>query len=59
MMGHRERLNADEWDAFHRRSRRLLCVFSRPAVAGKTKARFNRRVRREAKRIVQIEATTG
>ena len=50
MMGHRERMiNGDEFDCFHRGWRKMLCVFSKPGVARKTKARFSRRVRKQAK----------
>jgi len=56
-MGHRDRLgDADEWDAFHRGSRRVLCVFDRAGVVRKTKSRFNRRVRRQAKISARAEA---
>lgn len=49
MMGHRERMiSGDEFDCFTG-WRRLLCVFDKPGVARKTKARFNRRVRKQAK----------
>lgn len=50
MMGHREKMKTgDEHDALSKRSRGLLKAFDKPGVAKKTKARFNRRVRKEAK----------
>ncbi len=45
MMGHREKLHGgDEWDAFSRRSRRMLRWKSKEVA--KIKARFGRRIRK-------------
>lgn len=58
MMGHRERMiSGDEVDCFLRRLM-PLCVFTKPGVVRKTKARFNRRIRRQAKQLARVEATT-
>lgn len=48
MMGHREKINGDEHDAFTGWKKRLK-VFSKPGIAKRTKQRFNRRVRKRAK----------
>lgn len=49
MMGHREKMRGgDEYDAFTR-WKKLLKVFAKPGIAVKTKKRFNRRVRKQAK----------
>lgn len=50
MMGHREKIKGgDEYDALHRRSRRIVVGLDRPGVIKKAKKRFNRRVRKDAK----------
>lgn len=48
MMGHGEKTNGNEHDAFGG-WKRLLCVFKKPGVSAKIKARFNRRMRKDAK----------
>jgi len=53
-MGHREPLKSgDEQDAFSR-WRKVLCVFKRPGIARKTKARFSRRVRHDVSTALRI-----
>lgn len=50
MLGLRGRMiSGDEMDCFHRSSRRGMVSFQRPSVTSKTKARFNRRMRRQDK----------
>lgn len=48
MMGHREKMNGDEHDAFTG-WKKLLKIFDKPGIAAKTKKRFNRRIRKAAK----------
>lgn len=48
MMGHREKMNGDEHDAFTG-WKKLLKVFSKPDVSARTKKLFNRRIRKSAK----------
>ena len=48
MMGSRGKLSASEWDAFSRRSRKLLRW--RPGEIKKLKREFSSRVRAEGKR---------
>lgn len=50
MMGNRGELSAPEWDAFSRRSRKML--HWRPGEIRKLKRAFAKRVRQEAKRIL-------
>lgn len=50
MMGHREKMRGgDEFDALHRKSRRIVVGLDRPGIVRKAKQKFNRRVRKEAK----------
>lgn len=48
MMGHREKMNQDEWEVFTK-WRRIVCCLQRSGVVKKTKKRFNKRVRRASK----------
>lgn len=53
MMRHREKMKSgDEFDAFSS-WKKLLCVFQPPGVSAKTKKRFNRRIRKEARLAVR------
>lgn len=55
MMGHREKMKGgDEYDALTG-WKKLLKVFAKPGVSSKAKAKFNRRVRRQAKAEAQQE----
>jgi hypothetical protein len=55
MMGHRETMRSgDEYDAFHRISRRLLNSFRRSGVAHFVKKKFSRRVRHEARQAARL-----
>jgi hypothetical protein len=43
--------NGDEYDCFY--WRKVLCVFSIPGVASKTKRRYRRRARRHGKKLAR------
>lgn len=53
--GRRGKLNGNEWDAFSRKTRRLLRAFDKPGVAKKTKQQFNRKQRAREKRGINRE----
>jgi len=58
-MGHREKIKGgDEQDVFSG-WRRLLCYTGRPGVTKAIKSKFNRRIRKEAKRAAFSEARTA
>lgn len=50
MMGHREKMSGgDEFDCLSRKARRVHICLKRPGVCKSIKAKFNRRVRKNAR----------
>jgi hypothetical protein len=55
MMGNKARLNGEEWEAFHPRSRRLVLLWRRGELR-RIKSKFARKARKLAKLAARDEA---